>query len=169
LEIAPGYRNISNRHIEQCGVASTGGDFAVGLTYARQITDQLSIGGSIRWIQESLDDVVDPLKMTNVSFDFGTIFYTGCRSLRIAMSARNFGPEQNMEGWSEEFQIEPVDVRMPIDFRLGVGMDFFDSDNSPHFLTLVLEATHPSDGPEKVNTGNEVNGIIDPYTDGHGR
>jgi hypothetical protein len=133
----------------------TGGDFAVGLTYARQITEQLSIGGSIRWIQESIDDVVDPLKMTNVSFDFGTIFYTGWRSLRIAMAARNFGPDQNMVGWSDQYQIEPVDVRMPIDFRLGLGMDFFDSENSPHFLTLVLEATHPSDGPEKVNTGAE--------------
>ena len=31
----------------------------------------------------------------------------------------------------------------------------FDNENSPHFLTLVLEATHPSDGPEKVNTGAE--------------
>jgi hypothetical protein len=137
------------------GETFTGGDFAVGLTYARQITDQLSIGGSIRYIQESLDDVVDPLKMSNVSFDFGTIFYTGWRSLRLAMSARNFGPDQNLTGWSEQYQIEPVDIRMPIDFRLGVGMDFLDSENSPHFLTLVAEFLHPSDGPEKVNTGAE--------------
>jgi hypothetical protein len=78
------------------------------------------------------------------------------------MVARNFGPDQNLVGWDEGVQIEPVDIRMPMDFHLGVGMDFFDGENSPHLLTTVLEATHVNDGPEKVNIGAEYwfQGII---------
>jgi len=129
----------------------TGGDFAAGISYAKQITAQLSIGANVRWIQETIDD----LKMSNISVDFGTIFYTGWKSLRLAMVARNFGPDQNLAGWDEGVQIEPVDVRMPMDFHLGIGMDFFDDENSPHMLTTVLEASHPNDGPEKVNAGAE--------------
>jgi len=129
----------------------TGGNFAAGISYARRITDRLSIGGNVRWIREEIDD----LSMNNISVDFGTIFYTGWRSLRLAMTARNFGPDQNLVGWSEEVQIEPVDIRMPFDFHLGIAMDFFDHADSPHFLTVVVEGTHPNDGPEKVNTGAE--------------
>jgi hypothetical protein len=129
----------------------TGGDFAAGISYAKQITAQLSVGANVRWIQETIDD----LKMSNISLDFGTVFYTGWRSLRIAMVARNFGPDQNLVGWNEDVQIEPVDVRMPIDFHLGIGMDFLDYEGSPHLLTVVLDASHPNDGPEKVNAGAE--------------
>jgi hypothetical protein len=129
----------------------TGGDMAAGISYAKQITAQLSVGANVRWIREEIDN----LDMNNISVDFGTIFYTGWRTLRIAMVARNFGPDQNLAGWDEGVQIEPVDVRMPMDFHLGLGMDFFDGDNSPHLLTVVLEASHPNDGPEKVNTGAE--------------
>jgi hypothetical protein len=133
------------------GNTFTGGDFAAGISYAKQITAQLSIGANVRWIQETIDD----LKMSNISVDFGTVFYTGWKSLRIAMVARNFGPDQNLAGWDEGVQIEPVDVRMPMDFHLGLGMDFFDGEGSPHMLTTVLEASHPNDGPEKVNAGAE--------------
>jgi hypothetical protein len=129
----------------------TGGDFAAGISYARQLTAQLSIGANVRWIREEIDD----LSMNNISVDFGTIFYTGWRTLRIAMVARNFGPDQNLVGWQEGVQIEPVDVRMPMDFHFGLGMDFLEGDNSPHLLTMVLEASHPNDGPEKVNAGAE--------------
>jgi hypothetical protein len=44
---------------------------------------------------------------------------------------------------------------MPIDFRLGVAMDFFDDEGSPNLLTVSLEFSHPNDGPEKINSGVE--------------
>jgi len=126
-------------------------DFAVGLSYAKKITDRLSIGGNVRWIQEKIADV----SMQNVSVDFGTIFYTGFKSLRFAMLARNFGPDAHLVGWSEEYQSEAVDVRMPLDFRLGLAMDFFDTEGSNQLLTISLDGSHPNDGPEKINLGGE--------------
>lgn len=133
------------------GATFTARDMAIGLTYARQITDKLSIGGSVRWLRQGIAE----LSMTNWSLDFGTLYYTGFRSLRVAVTARNFGPDSRMVGWSEEYQSEAVDVRMPIDFRLGIAMDFFDEKDSPHLLTVAVDGDHPNDGPERFHLGAE--------------
>lgn len=124
-------------------------DLAAGLTYARQITDRLSIGGSVRWLRQEIAE----LSMHNWSLDFGTMYYTGFKSLRIAMTARNFGPDAHLVGWSEAYQAEPDDIRMPIDFRVGVAMDFGDAEKSPHVMTVVVDGDHPNDGQEKLHFG----------------
>jgi len=124
-------------------------DLAAGLSYARKITDKLSIGGNARWVRQSIAE----LNMTNWSLDFGTVYYTGFKTLRLAMTARNFGPDSHLAGWSEEFQAEPDDVRMPIDFRLGLAMDFWHETGGPHRMTVVADGDHPNDGPEKLHLG----------------
>jgi hypothetical protein len=127
-------------------------DIAAGMSYARRITDRLSVGGSVRWLRQSIAEV----SMTNVSLDFGTMYYTGLGSLRIAITARNFGPDSHLVGFSEEFRSEPVDIRMPIDFRLGLAYDVLEGrSGSPHFLAAAVEGNHPNDGPEKVQMGVE--------------
>lgn len=124
-------------------------DLAAGASYARQITDRLAVGGSARFVREQIAEV----SMSNWSLDFGTQFYTGYRSLRIAFSARNFGPDSRFVDYSEELQAEPVDVRMPVEFRFGTAMDF--SAGSAGVLTLASGAYQPSDGPPKVDLGAE--------------
>ena len=131
------------------GMNFTANDVAAGISYARKITDQLSVGGNVRWMQQQIAE----LSMQNWSLDFGTMYYTGFRSLRIAITARNFGPDSRFAGWSEEFQTESDNVRMPLDFRAGIAMDFFDEPESEHLLTVVLEGDHPNDGREKMHLG----------------
>jgi hypothetical protein len=129
----------------------TGGDIAAGISYARQVTNRLSIGGNLRYIEETVAD----LSMNNISLDIGTTYYTGWRSLRLAMVVRNLGADQQLAGWDETIQAEPVNIRMPLDFRVGLGMDFLEGDDSPHKLTVSVEGAHPNDGPEKINLGVE--------------
>jgi hypothetical protein len=131
------------------GAMFTANDIAVGLSYARKITDNLSVGGNFRWMQQQIAE----LSMRNWSLDFGTMYYTGFRSLRIAITARNFGPDSRFGGWSEKFQTESDNVRMPLDFRAGMAMDFLDEEGSPHLLTVVVEGDHPNDGREKFHVG----------------
>jgi len=126
-------------------------DLAAGVSYGRAITDKLSIGGSVRWLRQEIAE----LAMNNWALDFGTVYYTGYRSLRLAMSARNFGPDSRLAGWSEEYQSEPDDIRMPLDFRVGFAMDFLQAEGSPHLLTVVIDGDHPNDGPEKLHLGAE--------------
>jgi hypothetical protein len=127
----------------------TGGDLAAGLTFARQVSDKLSVGMNARYIQETIDD----LSMTNISFDFGTSYHTGYKNLRLGMTFRNLGGDVNLTGWDEDLQTEPIDVRMPVDFRVGLSIDLLPDEN----LNVSVEASHPNDGLEKVHIGTQYN------------
>ena len=131
------------------GNTFTANDIAAGVSFARQITDRLSVGGSVRWMRQTIAE----LSMNNWSLDVGTMYYTGLRSLRIGIAARNFGPDSRFGGWSEQYQTESDPVRMPLDIRAGIAMDFLDEEQGPHLLTVVLEGDHPNDGREKIHLG----------------
>ena len=126
-------------------------DLAVGLTYSRFVTDRLSIGGTVKVLREQIAE----LYMNSWGLDLGTLYYTGFRSLRIGMIARNFGPDSRLVGWSEEFKAEAQDIRMPLDFRIGLAMDVFEGSEDGSLMTISVEGSHPSDGPEKANLGAE--------------
>lgn len=133
------------------GNTFTAGDLAIGLSYARKITDRLSIGGTVRYLNETIASV----GMSNWSVDFSTIYFTGFRSLRLSLAARNFGPDAHLVGYSEELQSEPVDIRMPFELRAGIAYDFLEKDDDPHLLTFVLDGKVASDSPEKFHVGAE--------------
>jgi hypothetical protein len=127
-------------------------DFALGLSYARQVTDQLQVGGNIRYIEEKIDNA----RIANWSIDIGTLYYTGLKTLRVAMVGKNFGPDVQFASWDERIQQTPADVRMPMVFSLGVAYDILEEDElSNHLWTVAIEFLHPNDGPEKLNFGSE--------------
>lgn len=130
----------------------SGSDFAIGLSYARQMTDRLQVGMNARIVQETLDDATT----SNWSIDVGTLYYTGIKTFRISMVGRNFGPDADFVEYAERIGIPAMRVRMPIVFVLGAAIDVIEEkDGSPHFWTLVAEFTHPNDGEEKLNFGTE--------------
>ncbi len=130
----------------------TAGNLLVGVIYARPITDRLSVGGNVSYIREKLAET----EVNNLSIDFGVYFETGFRSLRLALVAKNVGPDAEYAGFSEVFGI-PQSVRMPIDFRFGVAYDFMGSEAIPgqSRLSGYLEGVHPNDGPERVHAALE--------------
>ena len=129
----------------------TAGDMLIGLSYARSVTDRLSIGGNVSYIQEKLDQS----KVENFNVDFGLFFRTGFRSLNLSMVARNFGPDAEFIGFTELYGV-PQSVRMPLDFRLGASYDLIKNNNgSPHKLSSYLEGVHPNDGPERIHAALE--------------
>lgn len=132
--------------------------FLVGASYARRVSERFSIGGNLRFLHEDLgstsigsfDDPTEFSAKTDlVSFDFGTIYYTGFRDLRLAMSFQNFSKEVV---YREEY------FSLPLTFRVGVAMglmDFVASKDSPHSMTMSLDAVHPRDFGERVHLGLE--------------
>jgi len=115
-------------------------DLAVGLALARRFTDKLTIGGQVRYVEEKLDQD----SFNNVLFDFGAIYDTGFRHLRISVCAQHFGPDIKM--LRDKF-------RMPLIFKVGVADDLFNSEN--HRLTLAADLLHPTDNTERMNFGSE--------------
>jgi len=150
---------------------------AVGVGYAKSLTDRFSVGGQIRWARQDLGDsfipnqfksvpVLDsaghPIanlyadsavsttnKLTPLVFDFGTQFKTGIKSLVFGMSVRNF---------SGDIKYAQEGFQLPLVFTLGVSMNLMDliGDVSlDQSLLMSIDASHYRDHPEQLKIGLE--------------
>ncbi len=97
---------------------------AIGLTYARRITDRLALGGTAKYVQEGIDFA----HVTFFGFDIGTIFETGLFGTRLAAAITNIGGESRFEGPAIQGEIRQ-DLRAFNDRTLGSDLVFrFDTD-----------------------------------------
>ncbi|HDQ00634.1 MAG TPA: PorV/PorQ family protein [bacterium] len=133
-----------------------------GLSYARQLTDRFSVGGTIKYVYHDLgssfapvyteDDTLMETKQYDLdllAFDFGTIYRTGFKSLIFGMTVRNF---------SQEVKYEKEGFQLPLTFKIGVSMNAFDligADQRDHSLFISLDAVHPRSYSEYLNIGGE--------------
>ena len=138
-------------------------DYALGLAYARQITDRFYVGGHLRYATQDLGSILinDPVRdeqmntdneVSNVVFDVGTMYYTGFRDLRFGMSIRNFSNQANYFDQRLE---------LPLAFDFGVAMDLLSlAPSDPGVarssaLTLALDWQHPRAFRERLHAGLE--------------
>ena len=132
---------------------------AIGIGYARALSDQFSVGGHIKQATQNLGTSVIPdsdtttatvtNEATAIAFDFGTIYKTGFKSLAFGMSIRNFSQEVTFQ--SEGFQL-PLTFRMGFSFNL---FDFIPIGSSFHSLLVTIDALHPRSYSERMNIGIE--------------
>ncbi|VAX28857.1 hypothetical protein MNBD_IGNAVI01-1811 [hydrothermal vent metagenome] len=129
------------------------GDVAITLTYSRKMTDQFSFGGSIRYVEETLDK----LKMRGVMIDLGTMYWTGLGSTRFAVAITNFGNELAPDGevklWGDRTVSEWQSFSPPTMFRIGFAMEPWQNDNNR--ITASIQLNHPNDNSENVSIGAE--------------
>ncbi|MGC8654766.1 MAG: PorV/PorQ family protein, partial [Candidatus Kryptoniota bacterium] len=127
-------------------------DIAVGLSYIRKLTDHFSFGGTIKYVQEGIAE----FKASNELIDFGMVYFTGFKSLRIAGSIQNLGVNTRFSGPLESGGTLTGDnFSMPVTFRLGAAMELLGDYESPTRFTLSFEGLHPSDYSERINIGAE--------------
>ncbi len=132
---------------------------AVGIGYAKQLTEQFSVGGQIKWVHQDLGTSIIPStsgtdtsqtvsnKMSPFAFDFGTQFKTGIKSLVFGMSVRNF---------SRQVQYVNDGFQAPLVFSLGISMNILDLASELPFsqsLLISVDASHYTDHPEEVKVG----------------
>ncbi len=115
---------------------------AFGLTYARSLTDKFSVGGTMSLVHAGLDDQTS----NALSFDVGTLYDTGYRSLKIGMEIQNMGSELSYIDGAKA-------AKLPILFRVGAAMNVFQSLN--HSVLTTAEFSHPPDNNERLNWGAE--------------
>lgn len=144
------------------------GSYAVGMAYSQQLTDRFSIGIKGKYIGE----FISQSSATGVALDIGTLFITPFKGIRFGASISNFGQKMQMTGDdllvpsdiapNQEGNNESVTARLstdrfdlPLLLRVGLAKDF--SFGSGMDLTLALDAMHPNDNVEYINTGIELN------------
>ena len=127
--------------------------YAVGLSYAKNLSDKFSIGGTIKYVGQKLGSNLmqsgstKENKVSGVAFDFGTIYYPGWKSFRFGMSVRNF---------SAAYEYEKESFELPLTFTIGVAMDVMDLVGmNDQTLLLSIDAVHPRDYTERLNVGTE--------------
>ena len=134
---------------------------AVGVGYAKRLTDRFSVGGQIRWVKQDLGESVIPVVTADLdtiegmsdnvleplAFDFGTQFKTGFKSLVFGMSVRNF---------SKEIKYVEEGFQLPLVFNLGISMDvmdFMEAGSIDQSLIVSIDASHHRDHPEQIKIG----------------
>jgi opacity protein-like surface antigen len=149
---------------EGTGELFTAGGTAMNLGFARNLTDKFSIGFSFKYIHEYIWNET----ANSVALDIGTMYTAPVfNGLRIGASMSNFGPKMRMEGRDAlqlittgaggenivNAQYEMGQFDLPLMFRVGISTDAIHDDNSR--LTLAVDAVHPNDNTEYVNSGVE--------------
>lgn len=147
------------------GETYSASSYQVGLSFARQLTDKFSFGITGKYIGEKIYNE----QSQGFAFDFGTMLYTGFRSLRLGMSISNMGPELKFTGpdltvgydplgggganspVGAELKTTPYDL--PLTFRFGAAYDFDFGENS--LVTVATEMKHPNDQEQQGSIGFE--------------
>ncbi|MBE9509436.1 MAG: PorV/PorQ family protein [Bacteroidetes bacterium] len=145
-------------------------DMALGLSYARRLTNRFSIGLNFRYIRENLaNGLADDLVANNFSVDIGVLYLTEFKGLTLGMNIKNFGPQFQPSGsytdWDNGSPIMDLDnpdiieknsydkYHMPLLFQVGIGIDAIEI--GPHKLTVFSVMEHPNDNIEVLNMAGE--------------
>ncbi|MCU7495685.1 MAG: PorV/PorQ family protein [Ignavibacteria bacterium] len=133
-------RLSGQRVFEQVGTFSAN-SMALGLTYAKELTDKFSFGLTAKYVNEK----IDVYSSSNVLMDGGFLYLTGLSSLRLGASITNFGTNSKFKNST---------FKMPAMFRIGAAAEVYQTDKNS--VTLLVEAVHPTDADERVNVGTEI-------------
>lgn len=143
------------------------GSYSFALSYANNLTDRFSIGGSVKYVRENIHHC----SANGIALDIGTLFETQFNGLMVGMSISNYGTKMKMSGLdllvpadydpsiegnndalNAYFQTDGFD--MPLMFRVGLGIDLLKGAGNSN-LFMAVDALHPNDDVESLNVGAE--------------
>lgn len=142
-------------------------DIAFSLSYARNLTDRFSIGGSVKYIQERIWNE----SASAFALDVGLLFTTQFNNMRIGMNITNFGTEMQLDG---KDLLQPIDIdpahagnndnivgslgtdswTLPLVFTVGLGLDPIDNEDIK--WTVAGDAIYPNNQTSYLNFGTEL-------------
>jgi len=143
------------------------GSYAMGLSYARNLTDRFSIGMSAKFIHERIYHST----ANGAAIDIGALFDTQFYGMKIGMSITNYGTKMRIGGRDMQTQMDPDPTvsgnnenitaymktdafDLPLLFRVGASVDVLKGIGRSN-LILAVNALHPNDDYESVNVGCE--------------
>ncbi|RPI05983.1 MAG: PorV/PorQ family protein [Ignavibacteriae bacterium] len=145
----------------------TASSMALGITYSRALTDRFAIGGTIKYIRESIYNSAS----SGLSFDIGTIFVTPFAGIRLGASISNFGTKMKMDGEDLNVRVDIApdqegnnqsivgriitdEFDQPLIMRIGISGEIIQTDMVR--LTFSVDGVNPNDNAQSVNLGCEL-------------
>jgi len=140
---------------------------ALGVTYSRSLTDRFAIGGTFRYIRETIYNST----ASGIAFDVGTIFETPFEGIRLGASIANFGTKMRMEGEDLNVRVDIApdqegnnqsivgrlstdEFDLPLIMRLGISGEVVNTNDIR--VTLAADGVNPNDNAVSLNVGSEV-------------
>jgi hypothetical protein len=148
-------------------------NLAIGISYARQLTDRVYVGIIGKFIQEN----IWMESATGFALDIGAIYNIEEQGIRIGMNLANLGPDMKInDGANLEFYKEKVEgypgsptpksvlatktFPLPMVFSMGFAIDLVGRNSilfpsSAHKVLAVISANDSFDAPFRSNVGVE--------------
>ncbi len=143
-------------HQEGTGLYFNANQFFAGASLARAMTDRFSIGGTVKYYQENLDE----FQLKSLLLDLGILYYVGFGDTRVGFSVRNFGNNMQPGG---------VPPTMSDGYEPAAEFQKFAAPTVGSFgaaktwrlarkvgLLTTLDFAHPSDYTESFRMGGEL-------------
>ena len=148
------------------GETFTAASTAVGIAFARHLTDRFSIGANFKYINERIFHS----SATGFAFDVGTMFITPFRDVRFGVSVANVGTHMQMTGEDLNSYVDVAPTQegntdnivaelktdrfdLPIIMRIGISWDLRLSAGSR--FTFACDGVNPNDDAPSLNVGFE--------------
>ena len=147
------------------GERFSAGAIAIGLSYSRSLTESFSIGFNAKYLREYIWNS----SSSGLALDIGVLYKIPVlNELRLAAAISNFGTKMKLEGRDNlvvqqvggtngnliNTSVEVESYDLPLLFRVGVAVDVLKSEDFR--VTAEVDAIHPNDNTEYLNTGLEA-------------
>lgn len=155
----------TERDPEGTGEFFSAGSFAVGVSYARNLTEWFSIGTTIKYVTEYIWNS----SANAFAIDLGTLFTTPFPGIKFAAGIANYGEKLQITGDDLLVQkdISPIHGNnanvnanlstekfdLPLILRIGISYEPILSEDQQ--LRVAIDAAHPNDNSESINLGAE--------------
>ncbi len=148
-------------------------DMAIGVSYARKLTDRFAIGGTLKYIGSSLWQMTE----STIAFDGGLQYATPLDGLMLGLSISNFGGKMKYEGSNLAVRYDPDplvngnndmiianlngrDWDLPMIFRFGLSYHVEINKNQSFIITS--DVLYPNNNYNYLNVGAEYN-LLDKF------
>ncbi len=151
---------------EGTGKVITANDVAIGLAFAKNLTDRFSVGLKVKYIQENLASV----SASAIGFDIGSIFETSfLNNMKLGISLSNFGSSLEFSGndlivshvvpnspTNKEIPsiLQTNEWSLPMFYKIGVATNVFEDENVRMLVAYSLMDSR--DYSIRHNIGTEV-------------
>ena len=141
-------------------------DMAIGVSYARKLTDKLSLGASAKYIRS----VLWHMSAQTMAVDLGVVFHNLFGFLQLGASISNMGgkikysgrdnfvyhdirPSENGNNERIDAELQTGEYNLPVTFRAGLSTVINREGDMP--LLIAVDLTEPSDNVRCMNVGGE--------------
>lgn len=154
------------RNPEGTGQVWDANSIALGVTFAKSLTDRFAIGFTGKFVQESLFNET----ARGAAFDIGVLYETPFRNVTLGASINNFGTNMKLDGRDIFFNEDPLPEQgsvdqvpskfrtdsfdMPLNLKFGLSWRVMHNENFS--LVAAADGVHPNDNTESINSGFEL-------------